>query len=180
MLNITIPVTENFDETKNMFVYSEVTTLTLEHSLASLSKWESKWEIPFLGDEVKTSEQTIDYIKAMTLSPDVDPEIYNYLTDENIKQVSDYIAAKMTATWFAEAKRTPGVKEVVTSELIYYWMVALTIPFECETWHLARLLTLIKVCNQKNAPKKKMAPGDLAARNRKLNEERKAKLQTNG
>jgi hypothetical protein len=182
VLTITVPAGELFDDFTGEFVNTEVTTLTLEHSLVSLSKWESKWEKPFLSDEKKTSAQTIDYIKCMTLSPDISPEVYLNLTPENVKEVSTYIEAKMTATWFSDV-RPPGVgvrKEIITAEIIYYWMIALTIPFECQTWHLNRLLTLIKVCNQKNSPTKKMSRTDLAARNRALNEQRRAKYNTTG
>lgn len=183
MLEITVPSLDFWDEEKLEFVDTEAVTLKLEHSLVSLSKWESKWEIPFLGDDPRTSEQTIDYIKAMTLNDNVPPDVYARLTDEIVEQVSEYIAAKQTATWFAEKPQPKGRKETITAEVIYYWMIALTIPFECQDWHLNRLLTLVKVCNQKNAPQKKLSRSEIAqrnAKNRELNEQRKAQLKTTG
>ena len=183
MLTINIKSVELYDDSSKEFYNTEEVSLQLEHSLVSLSKWESKWEKPFLGDGDKTTEQTIDYVRCMTISEDISPEVYNYLTDVNIKEISSYIDAKMTATWFNDNDskgRGPVRKEVITAEIIYYWMISLTIPFECQYWHLNRLLTLIKVCNQKNAPEKKMSRQDLVARNRALNEARKANLNTTG
>lgn len=180
MLTITIPAVDDFDEASNEFISSSETTIELEHSLVSLSKWESIWEKPFLGPEPKTNEETLGYVEAMTLTPNIPPEVFRGLSRENLEQVNDYIDAKMSATWFTEKPDQRKPREIITSEVIYYWMISLSIPFECESWHLNRLFTLIKVCNQKNAPEKKMSKKDLMARNRALNEERKAKLKTNG
>lgn len=181
MLEITILGPESYDSDKEEFVREEYMTLSLEHSLVAISKWESKWEKPFLGEEPKTDEQTIDYIKAMTLTPNVPDEMYDHLSSDDYKKISSYIGAKMTATWFAEDKsQTKTKKEVVTSEIIYYWMIQMTIPFEFENWHLNRLLTLIQVCNRKNQPDKKMSKADRMAKNRALNEARKAKYNTSG
>lgn len=180
MLTIVIGEEESFDEEKSEFVTSGGATLELEHSLVSLSKWESKWEIPFLGAVAKTNEQTLDYIKYMKISPGGTFDVIKDLSQKNLDEISDYIAASMTATWFPEDKSKAASREIITSEIIYYWMIALTIPVEFEHWHLNRLLTLIKVCNQKNQPEKKMSRGALARRNRELNEKRRAEMKTNG
>lgn len=180
MLRIIIPATEQWDESKNEFVYTKSQSLSLEHSLVSLSKWESKWCKPFLSKEIKTAEETIDYIRCMTLTQNVDPNIYNYLTNENIIQVNRYIEAPMTATWFNSNNKGKPNSEQITSELIYYWMITLNIPFECQKWHLNRLLTLIRVCNVKNQPSKKMTKKELLSRNAALNAVRRKKTNTKG
>lgn len=181
MLHITIPLgSEEWDEVKEEFVEPKTITLQLEHSLVSLSKWESKWRKAFLSKVAKTDEETIDYIKCMTITQNVNPEVYNYLTNNNIKRIYEYINAPMTATVFSED--TPGKRnnEIVTSELIYYWMIALNIPFECQKWHLNRLLTLVKVCNIKNTPPKKRSRRELMSRNAALNAARRKQLNSRG
>jgi len=180
MLRITIPAVEQWDEIKQEFVFTKEQTLSLEHSLVSLSKWESKWCKPFLTKQEKTFEETLDYIKCMTLTQNVDPEVYNYLTNGNIKEINEYIGAPMTATYFSDEKTSKTSREQVTSELIYYWMIALNIPFECQKWHLNRLLTLIKVCNIKNQPPKKRSKKDIMSRNAALNAARRKQLNTKG
>lgn len=181
MLQIEIPLSpEGWDEEKEKFVTGKSLTLQLEHSLVSLSKWESKWNKPFLAKGERTLEETLDYIKFMTLTKNVDDSVYRKLTTENIQQINDYISAPMTATTFYEDKQTKGSKEIVTAELIYYWMIALNIPFECQKWHLNRLLTLVRVCNVKNAPPKKMSKRDIASRNAQLNAARRKQLNTKG
>lgn len=180
MLRITVPATEQWDELRQEFVNTKEQTLQLEHSLVSLSKWESKWCKAFLTKTAKTHEETLDYVKCMTLTQHVDPNIYNNLTEENIIAINEYIAAPMTATHFSDDKSQKGGREVVTSELIYYWMIALNIPFECQKWHLNRLLTLIRVCNIKNAPPKKMSKRDIMSRNAQLNAARRKQLNTKG
>ena len=180
MLQITVPATEEWDESKQEFVYTKTATLQLEHSLVSLSKWESKWCKPFLSDEDLTEEETIDYIKCMTITQNVNPEVYKCLTQENIYQVRDYISAPMTATYFSKERNGRPSREIVTSELVYYWMISLNIPFECQKWHLNRLLTLIRVCNIKNKPPKKMSRREIMERNTALNESRKKQLNTKG
>lgn len=180
MLQIVIPGREFWDEQKQEFINTKEQVLQLEHSLISLSKWEAKWCKVFLSKQEKTQEETIDYIKCMTITPNVDPEVYNHLTRENIKEIEDYIAAPMTATYFSSDNAGKSSREQVTSELIYYWMIALNIPFECQKWHLNRLLTLIKVCNIKNQPPKKMSKREIMSRNAALNAARRQQLNTKG
>lgn len=180
MLQITVPLSpEKWDEAKNEFIEPKTQTLKLEHSLVSISKWESKWCRAFLSNKGMTVEETIDYIKCMTLTQNVNPEVYEHITDENIEQVRKYIEAPMTATVISEEKSNKGSRETVTSELIYYWMITLQIPFECRKWHLNRLLMLIRVCNVKNSPKKR-SRRDIMSRNTALNAARKKQLNTRG
>jgi len=179
MLKITIPSIEQYDEVLEEFTYSKEQTLQLEHSLVSISKWESKWRKPFLSKEEKTVIESIDYIKCMTITQNVDNKIYDFITNDNLNDVRDYIEAPMTATTFANDKRK-GSQEIITSELIYYWMVALNIPFECQKWHLNRLLTLVNVCNVKNSPPKKTSKKEILSRNAALNASRKKVLNTQG
>lgn len=191
MLTITIPAnsgTEYYDEAKNEFVsigkLNKPVTLHLEHSLVSVSKWEAKWHKPFLGtgrksDKEKTKEEIKDYIKCMTLDKNVPDVAYDCLTNKNISEIEAYITNPMTATTFG-AEQQKGRREIVTSELIYYWMVALNINFECEKWHLNRLLTLIRICNIMNQPKKKVSQKDQAARYAKMNKERRARMKSSG
>lgn len=180
MLHITIPAAEQFDEDKQEFIVTKEQTLCLEHSLVSLSKWESKWGKPFLSKEIKTFEETADYVRCMTITQNVDPNVYNFMTNGNIEEVNKYIAAPMTATWFAEDKGGKSNRETITSELIYYWMISLNIPFECQKWHLNRLLTLVRVCNTKNQPPKKMSQRDVMSRNAALNAARRKQLNSRG
>lgn len=179
MLRITIPSIELFDESQNKFSKSKEVTLQLEHSLVSISKWESVWRKPFLTKEKKTKAETIDYIKCMTISQNIDPKIYNYIPKEIMDQIIKYIETPRTATTVPETS-SKASREIVTSELIYYWMVTFNVPFECQTWHLDRLLTLIKVINIKNQPNKKGNKKDIMARNAALNAKRKAELKTTG
>ena len=178
MLELMVPGHEFFDEDKNEFVSTKPTKIVLEHSLISLSKWESKWEKPFLSSD-KTTPETIDYIRCMTLTQNVDPLVYNSLSKENLEAVGDYIQAPMTATKL-KARKQARSNETVTAELIYYWMIALNIPFECQKWHLNKLLTLIEVCSIKNQPQKKMSRSEILRHNRELNAARRAKYKTKG
>lgn len=180
MLQITIPAVELFDETTERFIELKEQTLQLEHSLVSLSKWESKWCKAFLGRTAKTDEEILDYVKCMTITQNVNPDIYKYLTEDNFRQINKYIEAPMTATTFTEDKNSKGSREVVTSELIYFWMISLNIPFECQKWHLNRLLTLIRVCNVKNAPPKRRSKRDVASQYAALNAARRRQLNTKG
>ena len=180
MLTITIPATEKFEEIKGEFVYAKEQTLQLEHSLISISKWESKWCKPFLGKQEKTTEEIIDYVKCMTLNPNISSDVYDCLSQANVDAINQYIGAPMTATTFSKDNSKGGSREIVTSELIYYWMIALNIPFECQKWHLNRLLTLVKVCNIKNTPPKKMSKRQTASRYAQLNAARRQQLNSRG
>ena len=181
MLQLEIAISpEGWDEEKQEFVKPKFQTLTLEHSLVSLSKWESKWCKSFLHSPEKTVEETLDYIKFMTLTQNVNPDVYNYLTQEHITKINDYISAPMTATTFAEDKNGKKNREVVTAELIYYWMISYQIPFECQKWHLNRLITLIRVCGVKNAPPGKTNKKEIMGRYASLNAQRRAQLKSKG
>lgn len=180
MLQITIPAVEMWDERTEEFVYPKEQTIQLEHSLLSLSKWESKWGKPFLSKNKLTDEETLDYIRCMTLNHNVPPDTYARLTKENIDQIVDYIGAPMTATTFREDPNAKKNREIITAELIYYWMIAAGIPNEYEKWHLNRLITLIRVCGIKNAPPKKMSTSEIMRRNAALNASRLAKHNTRG
>jgi len=180
MLQITIPATELWNGITNEFVKTKEQVLQLEHSLVSLSKWESKWCKPFMSKTEKTSEETTDYIRCMTITQNVDFDAYNGITNEIVEQVSKYIEAPMTATTFSDDKKNVINKDIITAEIIYYWMVALNIPFECQKWHLNRLLTLINVCNIKNQPKKRTPKKEIYSRNTALNAARRQSLNSTG
>jgi hypothetical protein len=180
MLTITVGATDVYDESADKFSTEGGVELQLEHSLISLSKWESEFEKPFLGKEDKTSEEVLAYIRCMIVTPNPPEDILQRLSKENLEAVNAYIDRKMTATWFSEQPGAPKTREVITSELVYYWMTVFQIPFECESWHLNRLFTLIRICNIKQAKPKKMSRAEIAARNRELNAQRKAQLGTRG
>lgn len=180
MLKITVPAAEFFDEINEEFIYKKEQHLQLEHSLVSLSKWESKWNKAFLGKQEKTEEEILDYVRCMTLTQNVNPEIYSRLSPENYAAINAYIEAPMTATCFLDEKQQKGNKEVVTSELIYYWMISYNIPVEFQKWHLNRLLTLIRVCNMKNSPPKKRSRREIMQRNAALNAARRSRLNSRG
>lgn len=180
MLELIVSEPEMFDEKKQEFLIVKQYKLQLEHSLVSLSKWESKWKKPFLDSKDKTTEETIDYVRCMTITQNVDPVVYSYIRQSQIDIIAEYIDAPMTATTFSMPKENKTNKEKVTAELIYYWMIAFTIPFECQRWHLNRLLTLINVCNIKNQPKNKMSRKEAAKQQRSLNAQRRAALNTKG
>lgn len=181
MLQLIIPITpEGWDEEKEMFVEAQTVVLDLEHSLSSISKWESKWCKSFIATKELTVEETIDYMKCMTLTKDVDPKIWSFITNNHIYQVTDYISAPMTATTVKEDKSAKKSNEIITAELIYYWMIASNIPFECDKWHLNKLLMLIRVCSAKNAPSKKMSRKEQFAQQRALNAARRKKHNSRG
>lgn len=180
MLKITVSTTEQYDEVKEEFVASKEYTLQLEHSLVSLSKWESRWCKPFLANDLRTWDETIDYIRCMTITQNVDPEVYNHISEENVRQVNAYIDAPMTATTFGKGEKKPASRDVITAEVIYHRMISWNIPVEFQKWHLNRLITLITVCNLESKPPKKMSKRELMARNRALNAARRNSLGTTG
>lgn len=171
---------ELFDEETSTFINKEGYVFELEHSLLSVSKWESVFEKPFLSTTDKSTEEVLSYIDFMVVTPNAPNQIHPLLSDENYVEVNNYINAKQTATTFADTSDKGKSSEIITSELIYYWMIAYNIPFECERWHLNRLFSLIKICSIKNSKPKKMSRSEMAQRNQQLNAERKAKLKTNG
>lgn len=181
MLVLKVPKIELWDEQKEEISYVDETTIKLEHSLISISKWEAKWHIPFMDKtHKKTIEQTIDYIKDMCLTPNVPDFIFSHLGEENYNLITEYITNPMTATWFSDSGKKSTNREVITSELIYYWMVAYNIPSEYQKWHLNRLLTLIQICDRKNQPKKKMSKAEILSSQAALNKARRARYGTSG
>lgn len=180
MLYITIPAVEQWDEEREAFISSKEYRLQLEHSLVSLSKWESKWRKPFYSRTERTMDEIIDYVRCMTITKNIPDEAYGLLTRDNINEISEYIENPMTATTFSSNDSKKGNSEQITSELIYYWMFALNIPIDCEKWHLNRLITLIRVCSIKNTPPKKMSKREILSRNSALNAARRQQLNTRG
>lgn len=172
MLRITVLGPEHFDNEKQEFVFPEAYILELEHSLVSLSKWEEKWEVPFLGADEKTQEMIFDYVECMLLTPNPPPDWVKELSSDNIKEIEGYFDRKMTATWFNEYKPEAQSGEVITSELVYYWMSAAQIDWQAQYWHINKLLTLIKVHTVKNSKPKPMGRREAAARRKALNEKR--------
>lgn len=181
MLIITIPKMEFFNSATNEFMYTDEVTLSLEHSLVSISKWESKWKKPFMDRKNgKTREETIDYIRCMSINKNVDPSVFSRIPNSVVKAVQKYIDDPMTATWFSDKQNAKPSREIITSETIYYLMIANGIPFECQKWHLNRLLTLIHVCQLKNEPKRKMSKREEMATRKALNAQRRARNNSRG
>ena len=182
MLHIEVSGGEFFNEETNEFFNIKSRTLAMEHSLLSISKWEAKWKKPFLSKEERTPEEYLDYIRCMTVTPNVDPLLYTCLTNDNYDQIQNYIDDSHTATTFTSFNNsTPNRSRTITSELIYYWMIAYNIPTEYEKWHLNRLMTLIRICGIENNPKKKkMGRRAIYEQNRELNAARRAKYHTKG
>lgn len=181
MLKITVPAWEEYNPVTQEFISGKATTLKLEHSLISLSKWEAKHCKAFLGKQDLTPDELVDYVRCMThRSQEIDPSVFDHLTEENLKEIMAYIDAPMTATTFSDKQNKKMSREIITSEVIYYWMVSMQIPFECQKWHLNRLLTLIRVVGIKNQPPKKMGKKKTAAQNRQLNAARRARTGSRG
>ncbi len=186
MLKIVIPPSDGWNEEKEEFVNFAGKTLSLEHSLVSVAKWEARWHKPFLDSTNKTVEEVIDYVRCMTLTQNVDPSVYSFLTEDNFKQINDYINDTMTATWFVENenRRRKSSSEKITSELVYYWMIAFNIPMECQKWHFNRLMTLIRICEIKNEEQygksNKMPKSALVNKYASLNAARRKAWNTKG
>ena len=183
-LRIEVRGLELFDEVTERFIEVKPTVLNLEHSLIAISKWESKYHVPFLKEDEKTPEQIEYYFRCMTINQNVDPNVYKAITPSQQKDILAYIKDPMTATWFGDDKK-PGLgrgkrPDIITSELIYYWMVAYNIPSEYEKWHLNRLLILIQICNSYNQSPKKMSRNEIIRNNDALNAARRAALKTRG
>lgn len=177
---IFIPESEFFNSETNEFFTVKAQTLTIKHTLVSVSKWEAKWKKPFLTKEPKTREESLDYIKCMTLTQNVDPNVYYAIPNNVINEIQQYIDDPMTATTINNKSNKKGRGNPITSELIYYWMTAYSIPWEAEKWHLNRLLTLIEICNIKNAPSKKMSKREIYSQNQALNAARRKAAHSNG
>lgn len=181
MLILIVKGSETFNQETQKFVDAgEAEVFELEHSLVSVSKWESKFKKSFLSSKDKTTEETLVYIEAMIINPKNPRVDFSKFTSENFRDINEYIESSESATTFGEMPKTKSRNEIITSELIYYWMILFNIPFECQYWHLNRLLTLIRVCNLKNAKPKKMSKHETALKYRELNERRRAEYNTNG
>lgn len=182
MLRIVVPACEFYDESTEEFIEVKEQTLLMEHSLISISKWEAKWKKPYLSKDNKTTAEIYDYFRCMTVNPNqVDPRVYQMLTKQNMDDIANYIEDPMTATTITQYESSHGKREIITSEVIYYYMIAQNIPVEFEKWHINRLLTLIRVCSIKNDPKpKKMSKAAIAKQNRALNAARRKRLGTRG
>lgn len=180
MLRIIIEGDETYDEEQNLFESVDDVVIELEHSLFSVSKWESIYQKPFLSSGEKTSEEIFGYIKTMIVTPDLDFGVLDKLSNKNVMEIQEYIDSPQSATTFGMMPERRGPGEIITSELIYYWMVAFNIPFECEHWHLNRLFALIRICNIKNSKPQKMSRNELSQRYRDLNARRKAEMHTTG
>lgn len=180
MLKLNVRMEEGFDAEKAQFVTLSSFDLELEHSLFSVSKWESFFEKPFLNEKDKSTYETLWYVKAMALTPDVPPEVFAKLSDADVTEINTYISSKQTATWFKETPANGTLGRTITSEVVYSWMITLGIPFECQHWHFNRLLTLIKVRNEENQPPAKKSKADMARERRELNRKRREQYGTSG
>lgn len=180
MLEISIPETEVYNERTQEFSVLPSLELSFEHSLVSLSKWEMIWEKPFLSNVEKTDEEVLSYLLCMCLTPKITMSDIRRLSIDQRKQLSNYIDKSASATTFHNQRPAGSSRELITSELIYYWMVAQQIPFECENWHLNRLTTLIKICGIKSSPPKKMSRSEMLAQRQQLNAQRRSQMGSRG
>lgn len=155
-------------------------TLKFEHSLLSISKWEAKYKKAFLGTTQKTPIEMIEYYEEMLVSP-ANRELVYLLEPDQLEELTNYVNSQRTASSVPDLDGRPSpFREIVTSELIYYWMVALNIPFEAEKWHLSRLMMLIRITNFKQTPPEKQNKAQMMAKMREINEQRKAQYNTTG
>lgn len=180
---IIIPGDQLWDPVNNRFLKKSDVRIVVEHSLLSVSKWEQKWKVNFIGNKDLTTEQFLDYIRCMCITPNIDPEIFQKLPMSTIEEITNYIADPMTATTITEppGKQQKSKYKILTNEVIYYWMTALQIPFDpCERWHLNRLLVLIKIASIEQQPDKKMSKADAMRQQRSLNAARRARFGTKG
>lgn len=178
-ISIYVQGTELWDSNSQMFCSSKPQTLILEHSLISISKWESKYHKMFLETKDKTGVELLDYIKCMTINGNVPDMTYYALSEKNLRDILDYMDDSMTASSVFDPPRKSR-SEPVSSELIYYWMIQYGIPFECEKWHINRLLMLIKICTRKNASMTKADKAAMDQRRAAINAQRKAKMKSRG
>lgn len=180
MLQLNFPSMELFDEVKQEFIYIKQQDLQLEHSLVSISKWEAKWHKPFFSNSEKTLDEIQDYVRCMTITQNVNPNIYLRMSREMYEKIKNYLDEPMTATWFSKDQRVRSNREIITAEIIYYWMITYNIPLDFQKWHINRLLTLIRVCSIKNSDPKKMSKKEVLSRQKALNAARRKKLNTSG
>lgn len=182
MLEITIPSFQVYNEKTNEILDVDGVTLKLEHSLVSLRKWEQIWHKPFLGKDEKNLEEMASYFECMTISPaNISKDLYLYMPEVYKAKIVSYIEDPMTATWFADKKKKRGAaknnREIITAEVIYYWMITLNVPVEFQKWHLNTLLTLIRTISEKNGNGEKKDRSEWLSERRALNAERLAKLR---
>ena len=178
MLQLKLPKIRLFKEATEEYVYYEPLTVKLEHSLISIQRWESKWHKSFLSAESLTQEELFDYIRCMSLNPDIDPTFVSRLTPDDFNKIREYMNEPMTATVIHRSKPRGGRPPIITAELIYYWMTAYNIPFECSKWHIKQLLTLVEVCSVKSNPGGKTR--GTAAERAAMNKARRAKTGSKG
>jgi hypothetical protein len=179
---IIIPASDCYDEESERFITVKEQKLVIEHSLVSISKWESKWKKPFISTAEKTMEELQDYVRCMTLTQNVNDDVYKAIPVDIMNEIIEYMNDPMSATWFSDIDKKHNGRngEVITSELIYYWMTAANIPIECQKWHLNRLMTLIRIAGEKNQPPKKMSKNDILRQNKSLNAMRRARAKSRG
>lgn len=180
MYTLEVPNKTLWNDRTQEFVDVVGKTIKLEHSLVSLARWESKWHTYYLNNEKLTAEQKLDYIRCMTITQDVDPNLYYAITPEQQKDIHDYINDPMTGTVFSNKSTSSVNSRFITNEVIYSWMFANNIPIECQKWHLNRLLTLIRVCNEEKQPPKKKTQREIMEEQRARNKARRAALGTKG